>query len=118
MSHTVIGIFESTNQAQEAKSYLLANGYSDANVDISNGGSAGYTGTAGTNHEEGVGSRIGSFFSNLFEDEDDATAHTVAAHKGSIVTIHAQTEEEALQAVRILDNYGAVDVNEYAEKEQ
>ena len=125
MAHTVIGIFEHADQAQEAKSYLVSNGFSSGNVDISTNGSAGYQGSAGTtsavgnsgtNQEEGVGNRISSFFSNLFEDEGDASSHTEAGSRGTVVTIHAQTEHEALQAVEILDNYGAVDVNEYADK--
>jgi len=116
MSQTVIGIFENTNEAQEAKAYLEANGFSSENVDISNGGSTSYNHTNSTNQEEGFGDRISSFFSNMFEDEDEAKMHTEAASKGTTFTVHTRTEDETLQAVQILDNYGAVDVNEYAEK--
>jgi uncharacterized protein (TIGR02271 family) len=116
MSQTVIGIFENTNEAQEAKAYLEANGFSSENVDISNGGSTNYNDTTGTDQEEGFGDKISNFFSNMFEDEDEAKTHTEAALKGTTVTVHTRTEDETLQAVRILDNYGAVDVNEYAEK--
>lgn len=112
MSHTVIGIFEYTNQAQEAKSYLLANGFSDANVDIKTGGS----GDTGSNGEEGIGDRISGFFSNLFTDEDERTSHIEAGRKGTIVTVHAQGSQEAQEALDVLNNYGAVDVNEYSEK--
>lgn len=114
MSQTVIGIFEHTNQAQEAKAYLLANGYSSENVDINNTGSAGLgTGAAG---ESGFGDRISGFFSNLFDNEDDASSHTEAGKRGSVVTVHANGEQEALKAVEILDNFGAVDVNEFSQK--
>ena len=115
---TVIGIFENTNEAQEAKAYLEANGFSGDNVDISTNGSSAYstTTTTGTNQEEGFGNKISNFFGNLFDDEDDAKMHTDAALKGTTVTVHTRTEDETLQAVQILDNYGAVDVNEYAEK--
>lgn len=115
MSQTVIGIFENTNLAQEAKAYLEANGFSSENVDISNGSSA-YNNTGETGGEEGFGDKISNFFSNLFEDEDEAASHTEAARKGVTVTVHAQGEAQTLQAVQILDNYGAVDVNEFSSK--
>jgi hypothetical protein len=35
MSSTVIGIFEQESQAQQAKKYLLSNGYDASQVDIS-----------------------------------------------------------------------------------
>jgi uncharacterized protein (TIGR02271 family) len=116
MSQTVIGIFENTNEAQEAKAYLEANGFSRENVDISTSGGAEYGNTNGTNQEEGFGDKISSFFSSLFDDEDEAEMHTAAASKGTTVTVHTLTEDETLQAVQILDNHGAVDVNEYSEK--
>jgi uncharacterized protein (TIGR02271 family) len=112
MSQTVIGIFESTNAAQEAKAYLVANGFNNENVDINASGAAGYT----NNGEGDTSDRIGGFFSNLFSSNDDADAYTTAGRNGTIVTVHAQNTTQAEQAVQILDNYGAVDVNEYAER--
>lgn len=118
MSKTVIGIFESVNQAQEAKSYLLANGFSSEYVDINHGSASEFGSTAANadENEEGFGDRIGSFFKNLFDNDDEVSSHTEAAKRGSTVTVHARTENETLQAVQILDNYGAVDVNEFSEK--
>jgi uncharacterized protein (TIGR02271 family) len=116
MSHTVIGIFEYTNQAQEAKSYLVANGFVDGDVDIKAGGQGqGTTGTAEQGDED-FGDRISNFFSNLFSDEDEKSSHIDAGRAGTIVTVHATTDIEAQEAVDVLNNYGAVDVNEYAEK--
>lgn len=120
MSQTVIGIFENTNEAQQAKAYLLANGFTGENVDISTNGGAAYssnnTGNQEVRSDEGFGDRISNFFSNLFEDEEDAKIHTEAASRGTTVTVHTRTEEETLQAVQILDNFGAVDVNEFSSK--
>ena len=115
MSQTVIGIFQNTNEAQEAKAYLEANGFTSDSVDISTMGSATYSGTT-TGNEEGFGEKVSGFFKNMFDDEDDATSHIAAAKKGVTVTVHTTGEEQTLEAVRILDNYGAVDVNEFSEK--
>lgn len=120
MSQTVIGIFKNPTQAQEAKSYLLANGFTSENVDISNSNyQADYSrnemNDSTTNEStanEGVGDRIGDFFKNLFTDEEDASSHISAARNGTIVTVHAQTSAEATDAAEILNDYGAIDVNE------
>ena len=78
--------------------------------------------TSGTYTEEiaddtkDVGDSISDFFSNLFGGDDDDT-HKKYAHvgrSGSIVTVHAQSEDEAERAADILDDNGAVDVNEKA----
>ncbi len=78
--------------------------------------------TSGTYTEEvaddtkDVGDSIGDFFSNLFGG-DDSNAHkkySDVARRGSVVTVHAQSEDEAERAADILDDNGAVDVDERA----
>ncbi|MGI4898344.1 MAG: YsnF/AvaK domain-containing protein, partial [Janthinobacterium lividum] len=60
---------------------------------------------------------VGGFFSNLFgTNDDDADRYTEVGRKGAIVTVHAKTSDEAENAAKILDNYGAIDVNERAEE--
>jgi uncharacterized protein (TIGR02271 family) len=112
MSNTVIGIFEYTSEAQEAQKYLLANGFSDGQVDIKVSGTIDNTNTV--DHDD-AGDKISNFFKNLFGDDDDeVNRYSEAGRKGTIVTVHARTADEAEVAARVLDNYGAVDVNETA----
>jgi len=82
----------------------------------SSGSSTGSYGTSSSHHEgEGIGHSISRFFSNLFGNDDEATTYSGVANKsGSIVTVHAQSAEEAEQAADILDDNGAIDVNERA----
>ena len=131
--HTVVGIFDDAAQAQQAVDQLVSNGFGRNQVDLS----AGMTGqttdssavipdrhvnTSGTRTEElvddtkDVGSGIGNFFSNLFggDDAEDTRKYTQVASGGSVVTVHAQTEDEAERAADLLDDAGAVDVNERA----
>lgn len=109
MSQTVIGIFEYTSEAQEAKSFLLANGFSNENVDIDASGALSTT-------DGDAGDRISGFFSNLFTSNDEAETYTNAGRKGTIVTVHAGDNEEAEKAAQVLDNYGALDVNEFSQR--
>lgn len=127
MAQTVIGIFESLSKAENAKEYLLENGFNHDQVDISsskvvgNEGSvttgnqyAGSTEGTVTNNEEHE-SGIGHFFRTLFgDDEENTSTYSEASRRGTIVTVHALNNEQAESASTILDDHGAVDVNEYA----
>jgi hypothetical protein len=97
---TVIGIFENEGLAEDASSYLLGNEFTSENIDI---------------HTNGDQVReqdpIGDFFSQLFDDEKQAAHYASLGRKGSIVTVHAISPREAQEAVDVLNNYGAMDVN-------
>lgn len=189
MAHTVIGMFDSASEAQQAVQQLVSSGISRDNIDISSGnsgtsgsytgsssstgftsntgdsgttaGSLGFpgagfgdtttgrmsddlTGSASMGGNTGYGSSSGSnsglgdmsldrgtsgsydndhkesgitrFFKSLFggNDDDVNTYSSVAQRSGSIVTVHAQSKDEAERAADILDANGAVDVNEKA----
>ncbi|WP_221392652.1 YsnF/AvaK domain-containing protein [Dyadobacter sp. NIV53] len=117
MSNTVVGIFEYTSEAQAAKEYLLKNGYADESVDIEVQISDDATSTGAQVYKEESGDRISDFFKNLFGDDDDeVNNYTQAGRKGTILTVHADSADEAEAAAHILDNYGAVDVHDYASK--
>jgi len=109
MTQTVIGIFENFSQAQDAKSHLLANGFTDREVDIIRK----KAGDSDTDNDEGLGDRISNFFKNLFSNEDEAASHIAAGKRGNVVTVHAGSREQAEQASEILNSYGAIDVDDY-----
>ncbi len=123
MSHTVIGIFNSTPSAMEAKQYLLANGYRDEDVDISvpqvdrNEPSAKRRNEDGRN--EDYTDSVGDFFDDLFgNDENEASRHTEAGRQGTIVTVHARSVNEATAAAKALDRFGATDINDQDRQNQ
>jgi uncharacterized protein (TIGR02271 family) len=115
MAQTVIGIFDYTSEAQEAVNYLVNNGFSRSDIDLSSRG-AETEGTATNDYDDDANNSVGGFFSNLFGTNDDADRYTEVGRKGAIVTVHAKTSDEAESAAKILDNYGAIDVNERAEE--
>lgn len=120
MRQTVIGLFNKSADAQQAVQRLLSNGFTNDNVDISLGTTSGATGSTDfkldkddrDEHESG----ISRFFKNLFGDDDDSDVnkYSRASRGKSIVTVHATSDEEARQASDILDDSGAVDVDEDA----
>ena len=106
MAQTVIGIFDKVVDAEKAMDHLLSNGFTRERVDIADHTNRG-------DHDRDDDS-IGGFFSSLFGDSDDTRHHTDAAKSGVVVTVHAQSREEAERAADILDDYGTVDAGERA----
>jgi len=122
MSQTVIGIFNSSSEAQHAVEQLVASGFSRDNVDVSSGSMTGsassstnLSGTSSLSSDTGndAVSGIGRFFKNLFgSDDDESDRYTRAGERGSVVTVHAKSTEEAQRVATLLDSYGAVDVDD------
>ena len=111
MSHTVIGIFTSSSHAQDAVEYLAANGFGRENIDIRTSQGAATGPAAGADYQ--VEDPIGDFFRGLFgHSVSEASRYTEAGRNGTIVTVHAEGRDEADAAARILDNYGAADLDE------
>jgi uncharacterized protein (TIGR02271 family) len=121
MSHTVVAIFENFEQAREAASNLYSNGFNDSNVDLSVQ-DPGQTDKRGDYSDANRNNRndddsVGSFFDNLFgNDNEDSRKYSDAGRRGTIVTVHAKSHDEANRASSILDKYGAIDVNESYER--
>jgi uncharacterized protein (TIGR02271 family) len=122
MAQTVIGIFNSESEAQNAVSKLVNDGFNRDYIDISSN-SDSYSDSLeykdrdydGRDRNESFGDKVSRFFSNLFDgDDDNVKRYTEVAKNGCVVTVHAQTNDEAERAVDILDLYGAVDVDEKA----
>jgi len=132
MSHTVIGIFKTFTEASVARQHLENNGFNPSAIDVndSNYTAPDYAGndiTGGVTDVTGATENytgqkkdddsIGGFFKNLFggNDDDDevlTNRHIEAGKRGTIVTVHAQSYDEAERAADILDEFGAINVND------
>ena len=120
--NTVVGVFDNSAEAQRAVSDLVAAGVVRAQIQLTSNERA--TATAGgasrDSEHEGLGDRISHFFSRLFgngDDPDEATYYSEAVRRGSaVVTVNADSEQQADKAADILDDAGAVDINERAQE--
>ena len=108
-AQTVVGIFNTAAEAQQAVQKLEQAGFELDYVDVAHREAA----------NQGVGrtsdDSIGGFFSSLFGSDDnnnDARNYTAAAQRGSsVVTVHVDSTDQSHRAARILDEAGAVDVD-------
>lgn len=116
MAQTVIGLFENESDAQTAVERLATAGISRSNVDVSRGGGSGSIENTGIDRSNESESGITRFFKGLFGDSDDANRYSTVGNSGrySIVTVHAQSADEAERAADLLDELGAVNVDEQA----
>ena len=117
MKQTVIGVFEYGVDAQIAAQQLMSQGWPADQVDVVVKGARDKdTAIPDTHHRTESDSRVGSFFKSLFSSHHDSDKYTRVAEHSSVVTVHARSEEEARRAAELLDKYGAVDVDERAER--
>ena len=119
MSQTVIGIFDTQAEANQAVQELVNNGVTRTNIDVSN--RAAGTQTTGSTTDsyyenDSVSNSVSGFFGSLFGSDNENTHNysRVAHNSESIVTVHAQSAEEATRAAQILDTHGAIDLDERA----
>ena len=117
MTHTIVGIFDSKEEARTAMNKLIEGGFIKENVDLSNRKKMAETSAAtqSENATEGVGDSISNFFGNLFSDDETVNNYsTVARETEAILTVQTDSQERAEKAAEILDDNGAVDVDERA----
>lgn len=121
MDQTVVGMFDTAAHAQQAAQKLATAGFALDGVDVSNAkdttSDSNYQNTRSNTAEQDKDG-VSGFFSSLFGgDDSDDTAQRyrhVARSTGSIVTVHCHEAGHAQKAAKILDEAGAVDVNERA----
>jgi stress response protein YsnF len=112
MAQTVVGIFDNASEAEQAVERLTNKGFTRDMIDVTNHGVSGSSNVSTHDNEE---SGISKFFKSLFSSDDDRDKYIhVARRSNSIVTVYAQTADQAEEAADILDDCGAVDVDEKA----
>jgi len=125
MSSVLIGMFENESAAMQARTRLLAAGFPESAVEMTGGtstssGSTGSTGSAtsseGEREHEGP---IARFFRSLFGDDDDdrsgaySEVYGEAVRRGNCaVTVTAADDAEVDRAERLLNECGAIDIDE------
>jgi stress response protein YsnF len=115
MAQTVIGFFDNVEEGTRAVNQLQQIGLSRDSIDMTeNSGTAGVSGSGESTNERENG--ITRFFKNLFgDDSQEADRYSrVGNSSRCIVTVHAQSTDQAQAAADILDACGAIDVDERA----
>lgn len=115
MTQTVVGIFEDSRSAQNAFERLTSNGFTMQEVDVTDQSDIDRQNrdlTKGDHSNDDFGDRVSRFFKNLFDDEQDVEKFSSAARTGTVVSVYADSLEKAERAADILDEEGAINVDE------
>jgi uncharacterized protein (TIGR02271 family) len=108
MALTVLGFFENTSDAYNAVDMLTSKGFDNSNIDVSEN----YESYENAEYRKERSGKAGNFFRSLFTNEDQADKFTKAAGNNTMVTVHTMNQAEAEKAAVILDDCGAIDVDE------
>jgi uncharacterized protein (TIGR02271 family) len=113
MTKTIVGLFDTPAEARRAVVELVESGIPREDIGVT---SRDYADDEGSDtrrddshrDDEGVGDKIGNFFSNLFGDDKEYASHYSQAvtSGGTVVTVDAETEELADRAEAIMNRFG------------
>jgi uncharacterized protein (TIGR02271 family) len=115
MTKTVIGIFDDAKAAQNAYERLTAYGFTNQEIDLTDNTSLDRmdSSTDGADRSnDDFGDKVGRFFRNLFDDDNESERYSSAARSRTMVSVYADTMDRAERAAEVLDEAGAIDVNE------
>lgn len=120
MTHTVVGLFDSKEEARDAMQALVEAGFIKEDVDVSNRKLTEAAVPSTTDESGDLTDDVSNFFNNLFsDDENTRQTYTYAARDAeAILTVQTDSQDRAEKAADILDNNGAINVNERAAQYQ
>lgn len=116
MQRTIIGIFQSSAEAQQAREALLTAGFDLNCVEIND-----HVDTRDDRLTDGqmtdTTDRTDDFVPLPADADAEEQREERYGNSGSIMTVQVNSTEEMVRATEILDDFGAMDVNEFEPKE-
>lgn len=126
---TVVGLFNTTAEAQQVKQALVAQGYSSSNISVhandayedesegtgynetTRGTTTGLDTTSAKNTGEGIGHRISNFFSSLTGgDEETHNSYAQGVNQGGALLSVQAEDDQAYSVAALLRQHGARDI--------
>lgn len=115
MANTVVGVYDSYAQAQNAMNELIASGFSRDDIQLNPEADRSSV-TGASKADDAGGSAIGNFFRSLFgvdEDRSDRDMYSEAVRRGScVLTVTASDDEQCDRASDIMNRFDPVDIDE------
>lgn len=114
MAYTVVGLFPNNEMANTASNKLDNAGFEKENYSVSNYRNTGdYSSDATRDYEYEEDEKTTGFWDWLFgEDETEKRKYSYAGTKSNVVTVYTDDLDRAERAREIMNNNGAIDVND------
>jgi uncharacterized protein (TIGR02271 family) len=118
MASTLAGVFDDFDDAERARERLISAGFAREAIQITPERSAWGTGDATYGGRTAKQGGLRGFFASLFGTDDDSYGHySEAVRRGSIVVaVNLDDESQIEPATDILEDSGAIDVDERVER--
>lgn len=115
MAYTVLGFFEGREDAQQAIGKLVSGGFDENKLDLSPYRTEGTYVADDYDFEEE--DKTSGFWDWLFGDDDsEKQKHSRIGARSIVVTVYADSKDDAERASSILDDYGAIDIDRQNEE--
>lgn len=116
MAQTVVGFFDDASDARRAIEQLTEHGISRDSIDLRENSTTDTTSVRSDRNDDGDNG-ITRFFKSLFGNDDDADRYSrVASNSRCIVSVRAADSDEAERVADVLDDCGAINVDERAQQ--
>ena len=113
MSYTIVGMFPTATEADQATNKLYSAGYAKDDYRVSHNKTPDHY-DPNTNHTFQEDEKTSGFWEWLFgEDEIEIGKYSYAGTRSNIVTVYTDELERAQEARTILNNHGAINVNDF-----
>lgn len=109
MSQKVIGTFDSPSEANEAVEKLMNKGFNREDIELVQNEITNESNEPVENVDTGNG--ISHFFKNLFQDDENSSG-SENGKRETVISVYTKSDDEAERAADILDECGAVDIDE------
>jgi len=114
--NAVVGVYDDYADAQNAVQALVTEGFSRSNIHLDPESDSASTPMASSQSDQSRDTGIGGFFRSLFGSDEHKEHHDVYAEsvrRGSyVLTVDAQSEDEADRISEIMARFNAVDIDE------
>lgn len=113
MAYTIVGLFPTTEDAAKASDKLDNNGFAKEDYKVSNY-KRNEEITNDRDYDYDEDEKTTGFWSWLFGDNDaDRKRYSYAGTKSNVVTVYTEDEDRAEKARDIMNDMGALNVNDY-----
>lgn len=114
MAYTVVGMFPTNNDADNAANQLDRSGFAKEDYSVSKYSTTGVYDKNSSNYHFEEDEKTGGFWNWLFgEDEQEKNKYSYAGTKSNLVTVYADDLDRAEKARDIMNDQGAINVNEF-----
>jgi uncharacterized protein (TIGR02271 family) len=128
MANTLVGVYERFSDAQSVYNELLSCGFDRSDLQLSPSDESSdarqaslnmSSTTGGDTADHSFGAGVRRFFHDLFSGSDEyqehADVYAEAVRRGHyLITVHADNDEERVQATQVMNRFNPVDIDERA----